>query len=142
MTEFEKLDQHIFQMISIRVEAPEGTIFVTIIEDDNGKPIAIDLSLGKAGTSVRTWTQSLARIMTVGLEHGATIDNFIEELSGQRTDRSRRSGDGIDITSGPEAICYALMKYKREKYQARRNELGINDDSDAERKGRGARLAS
>src|SRR5258708_28487917 len=98
MTQFEKLDQDKFNSVTYKVNTTEGLMFVNIIEDNVGKMIAFDVTIGKAGTLIRSWANSLARIMTIALEHGATIENLIEELSSQTSDaQARRRNDGIEI---------------------------------------------
>lgn len=138
---FETLKQTKFHNLTIEVKAPEGTMFVAIIEDNNSTPIAIDITIGKAGTLIQAWAHSMARILTVALEHGATLENFIEELSSQHSSKARRSIDSqVDIWSGPEAICMALLKYKRQRFERVRQSFGIIDADDANTKGRESRL--
>lgn len=129
-----------FNNLTIMIDTPEGRMFVSIIEDE-GKPIAIDIKLGKAGLALTAWAHTFARIMTLALEHGATIQEFIQELSSQRAERSRTDLKGIEVTSGPEGVCYALMQYSRDRFETTRKLLGIEDDDDAERQGRGPRMA-
>lgn len=133
---FETLPQTKFANQTIRVVTPEGTMFVSIMTDDSEKPVAVDIIIGKAGTTIRAWAQSLARIMTVALEHGVTIENFIEELSSQHSSKSRRSTDKIDVYSGPEGVCVALLKFNRIRHERRRRQYGVDDDDERGRIGR------
>jgi hypothetical protein len=135
--QIETMAQSIFESVTYQVDTPEGVMFVTIIEGNSGKPLAIDIHVGKSGSTLRAWSQSFARMLTLALDNGATLNDLISELSLQRSDKSRTSSDGIEITSGPEGVCSAMMKYRADKFNVERVKLGILDDEDAARKGRG-----
>lgn len=124
---------------TIRVPSGDGTLFVSIVEGEDGKPCAIMITIGKAGSSVRAWAHTFARILTMALEKGATVEDIITELSSQRGDRSTPSIGGQRVTSGPEAVYVALMEYRRGKFAVTRKQLGIADDDTGAGK-RGARL--
>ena len=123
--------QDVYDLVSIRVDTPEGTMFVNIIEDKKN-PIGIDLHIGKAGSAIRAWSQSLARVMTIALEHGVTVNEIIAELSTQRSDRSRVGRNGNKIRSGPEGIAFALINYNRDRYIETANSLHLDEENDDE----------
>lgn len=131
-----------FKSLTIEVKTPEGSLFVSFVEDDNGKPIMIDVKLGKAGAAIQAWAMCLTRVMTLALDKGATIEDILEETSGQRADGGRPNGHkgSVVITSGPEAIAWAIMEYKRERFAETRKQLGLDDDT-IERDGRSSRVA-
>lgn len=142
MTQFERLKQTTFNSQTYQVETPEGTMYVNLIEDNSGKLIALDASIGKAGSVIRAWAMSLSKIMTVAIEHGARIEHLIEELSSQTSDKpARRRSDGVQIRSGPDGICFVLLCYRREKSLILRKEMGLGTDVETERTGRGPRMA-
>jgi hypothetical protein len=128
-----------YSNITIKVDTPDGSMFVTIIEDSKQHPIAVEIVVGKAGSPLRAWTQSAARLMTLALTRGAAIEQLIEDLSLQTSDRSRRHTNGVEIKSGPEGVAYALMQYRSGKYIAL--DTDEDDDDDGERKGRFVRMA-
>ena len=128
MVNIDTTDSTKFSGLTIQVKSPDGTMFVTINEDENGKPIAIWISIGKAGASVAAWAVSMARILTLALDKGATISELCVELSGQTTDKVRITGDGEYVRSGPEGVFVALMKYKRDKYDELTKTLGDTDE--------------
>lgn len=137
----ETSEQSIFPSVTFQVETPEGTLFVNIISQEEDKPIAIDLHIGKAGSTLQAWARSVSRLLTIALEYGVTIEDLITELSSQKTDKAKRSGDNVNITSGPEGIYYALLQYRRDKHRRDRIKMGIGDDEDTQHTGRTSRLA-
>lgn len=114
---FDNLQQTIFNNSTFRVTTPEGEMFVTVIEDSASKVTAIDIKIGKAGSALVAWTHSFARILTLAIEKGASVEDLIVELSGQTSDKLRTLTNGVIIRSGPEAVSYALMRYQKEKYR-------------------------
>lgn len=141
MAKIDVAEQTHFNGLTIQVETPEGRMFVMIIEDNDGKPIAIDLKVGKAGAPLQAWAIAFARIMTISLDHGVTLEELITELSQQKSDRSKVGAHGVTISSGPDGVCYALMQYRKDKFEQTRKILGIDDDDDADRMGRGPRMS-
>lgn len=119
-----------------RVEAPEGTVFVTIIENDNGKPIAVDINIGKAGSTTQAWAKGMSRVITTSLENGTPLEHIIADLSTQNSDRVRLIRGGVIIRSGADAVGFALMEYKRSKYVPILVDNDDDDDDDDEQKGR------
>lgn len=133
----ETMEQTKFESITIQVPSPDGTMFVTIMEDNTGKPVGIDLHIGKAGASVAAWAQALSRMMTLALDHGSTINDLVVELSNMTSDKRRDTAAGEPIRSGVEAVWLALVKYKRDKFEKVSLTLG-----DVNVRGRGSRLGS
>jgi hypothetical protein len=121
--------------ITYQIPTPDGNMFVTVSEDIDGKPIAIWIHIGKAGSAVGAWSNAVARLMTVALDHGATINDLMTELSSQTSDKRRETSDGEVVRSGIEGVWVALMKYKRSKFEAVSQSLG-----DVDGRGRGPRL--
>jgi len=103
-----------YPTFSYRVETPDGTMFIHIVEDERGLPQQVHINIGKAGTNLSAWADAAARLVSRSLPnvHGA-----IEELTGITTSRFRRMPKGEMIRSGPEGIAYALLKYSGEKFK-------------------------
>jgi hypothetical protein len=108
-----------------RAESPDGTVFTTIIENREGRPVEVLIQIGKTGTQMRSWSEALANAISVALRAGVELQNVIPVISGITTDRVRRFGDGIIIRSGPEAVAYALIKYLQAKSRERES---LDDD--------------
>ena len=123
-----------YNSLTYRVEAPEGTAFVTVVENDSGKPIAIDVNIGKSGSSVKAWAQGLSRVITTSLENDVPLEYIIADLSAQGSDRVRLIRNGVIIRSGSDAVGFALLEYKRDKYVP---PIVDDDDDDDEREHKG-----
>lgn len=102
-----------FNGVTYRVDTPDGLMFVIIMEDAQYKPCGINIHIGKSGTAVSAWANAVARVCSLALDHGTSIPELISELSGNNTDKNRRSGE-IYIRSGVAGLAYALIQYLRE----------------------------
>lgn len=118
--------QHIFGGFTYQIHTPDGLMFVNLMEDNNGRLCAIDIKIGKAGTSLRAWAHCFGRLITMSLEHGASINEIVEELSSQTSDRQQTYTNGIRVRSGPEGVYNALMMYKDDKYEEARKEFKVS----------------
>ena len=131
----ETVTQDKFDAVTFQIVTPDGNMFITISEDDNGVPNAIWIHIGKAGSAVGAWSNALARLMTLCLDKGGTINDLIVELSNQTSDKFRMTNDGEAVRSGIEGVWVALMKYKRDRFEQVSKTLG-----DIDERGRGPRL--
>lgn len=136
----DKILQDRFKSVTYKVDIPEGALYFQVLENNNGEPIGFDIHLGKAGSMIMAWAKSLARMMTIAIEHGATLEDLMQELSSQNSDKIRRRTDGVNIRSGPDGICYALHQYRSEYYKELRIKTGIGDDDGETRKNGGKRF--
>lgn len=117
-----------YNSVHERVETPDGTLFIHIIEDDDKKPIMIQISGPKAGTSVSTWMDALVRAVNIAIANGVEWSQFIEEFSGITTSKALRLVKGAKCRSGPEGVAIALMRYRDSKYEEIENEIDDSDD--------------
>src|SRR5205809_6758324 len=53
-----------------RVEAPLGTMYVNITEDDKGQPFEVFISLGKAGGALMADVEAIGRLISLALRSG------------------------------------------------------------------------
>lgn len=115
---------------SIKVITPDGTLFVHLLEDDDGRPIRLLLNIGKNGYSLNAWASALAQAISLALRKGASVHDVIESISNITSDgnkREQRNG----VRSGPEGVVSALMRY-----------VGVvNDSNEKEEEARGYRPA-
>ena len=127
--------------ITIGVDTPNGKMYVTLMDDDEGCLSEVLIHAGKAGGAVHAWASSLSRIMTTALERGAGVNDLIRDMSLQTTsERTRNTVGDVTIRSGPDGVCFALMEYRRAKYRELREKLGGNDDDDGDTGYRAARM--
>lgn len=103
---------------SFKIKTPEGTIYVHIAEDENEKPVRVLINVGKAGSVLAAWGDSLAVLVTeLILQHNG-VYRAIELLAGMSHDRARLLGsEGIHCASGPDGVARALLAYREQKYK-------------------------
>src|SRR5574337_1243683 len=104
MLRIDSSNQSIFKSVTYQIYTPDGTMYVNLLEDKSGKLVGIDIQIGKAGGALRAWTHCFGRMLTMLIEHDASIEEIITELSSQTSDKTRVNSNGISVRSGPEGI--------------------------------------
>lgn len=104
--------------VSIRVNTPDGKIFVHIAEDSHGKPVEVLINIGKSGYALAAWCEAVQRMLALTLRAGVDLHTIIAEISNLRTDKSVMS-NGLVIRSGPEGLVVALLRYLSTKGEER-----------------------
>jgi hypothetical protein len=61
-----------------------GPLYVTLNEDENGKPFEVFFKLGKSGSCQQSYLEALGVAMSVGLRYGADPQKYVDKLSGMR----------------------------------------------------------
>jgi hypothetical protein len=61
-----------------------GPIYVTLNEDEDGKPFEVFFKLGKSGSCQQSYLEALGVAMSVGLRYGADPQKFVDKLAGMR----------------------------------------------------------
>lgn len=132
------LKEDVFNSINIRVESPDGTMFITVMENEGKMPFKILVNIGKAGTSLSAWATALADFVSEALPR-IGVNAVVALLLNIRSDRvsfirdTWSNSEGvITVRSGPEALAYALIKYRTEKHREYMKSLGIGEDDDLE----------
>lgn len=124
------LDQEVYNTITGKVRTPDGTMFVIVLEDKEGKPCGIHINIGKAGSSLNAWANATAALVTRMLGAGIGLNDVIKELSEMTSDKTVLTGENhVPIRSGPDGLCYALMMYRKEKYRDLVSTLEGENDS-------------
>jgi hypothetical protein len=100
--------------VTVRVVTPDGVMFVHIMEYANGLPYKLDLSIGKAGSSVQAWAQALSRVISLALVMGVPITSIAECVSAITTDRLSFNGNRA-VRSSPDGIAQAIIQYVADK---------------------------
>lgn len=98
---------------TVKVSTPDGSMFFTIVEN-NGKPVGVDIVMGKAGSSIQAWSQALSHVITLALRNRVEISTIAEEVSGITSDRLAFNGDRA-VRSVPDAIAQAILIYLASK---------------------------
>lgn len=85
-----------------------GNLFVTV-NAANGKPFELFAQIGKAGSDVVAFTEAIARLISLALRCGVSIDEIVTQLEGIGGARSVGFGPNR-IMSVPDAVGQALRQ--------------------------------
>ena len=88
-----------------------GPLYITLNEDDAGKPFEVFFKLGKSGSCQQSYLEALGVAMSVGLRYGADPQKFIDKFEGMRCPNPKmRSADGPTTLSCADGISQGLAK--------------------------------
>jgi hypothetical protein len=120
--------------LNVKIESPDGTMFVTITEDGNDSPVKIFVHIGKSGSSLAAWANCAVEFIAEAIPR-IGLNAVIARLLGITSDKVSYTTDSVTdegvvtVKSGPEAIAYALIKYRLFKHREHLRKLGV-DESD------------
>jgi hypothetical protein len=129
--------EEVFKSINVKVESPDGTMYVTVLENEGTVPFRVIVNIGKAGSALNAWASCLADFVSDALPR-VGVNSVIAKLLNVRGDRvsfvpNTWTHDGlVTVHSGPEAIAYALIKYRTEKQRECLRNMGISEEDDLE----------
>lgn len=109
-------EPEVLKSSTVKCSTPDGSMFFTIVEN-NGKPIGVDIVIGKAGSSIQAWAQAISKLITVALRNNIELSAIAEELSGITSDKLSFSGERA-VRSVPDAITQAILLYLSSKHPA------------------------
>jgi ribonucleoside-diphosphate reductase alpha chain len=98
-----------FKMIS-----PLGDCYVTINEDEGGRPFEVFCTLGKAGGAATADAEAVGRLISMALRSGIPVSAVRDQLRGISSDRAVGVGPS-KVLSLPDAIGQAIERYMAEK---------------------------
>ena len=91
------------------MNSPLGDIYVTINEDDRGRPFEVFCTLGKAGGAAFADAEAMGRLMSLALRSGVPITSIRDQLRGISSDRAVGVGPN-KVLSAPDAIGQAIER--------------------------------
>ncbi|HSL72337.1 MAG TPA: hypothetical protein VK864_18965, partial [Longimicrobiales bacterium] len=97
-----------------RMPSPLGDLYVTVNEDDQGRPFEVFATLGKAGGAAMADVEAIGRLISLALRSGIPIADVIQQLRGISCDRAVGFGPN-KVLSVPDAIAQALSQHEAEK---------------------------
>jgi len=97
-----------------QIESPLGTMYVTINEDDQGRPFEVFVALGKSGGAAMADAEAIGRLISLALRFGISLRDVHKQLRGISSDRAVGLGPS-KVMSGPDAIAQVIEKYLEEK---------------------------
>lgn len=116
-----------FDSYNIRVRTPDGTMFVTIAEENN-KAKFILINIGKNGSRLVAWATATTLLANSALENGVSITKIARDLLGISTDSPLIRPNEVEIKSGPDGLGYALLTYAAQKTYELERSLGTDTD--------------
>jgi len=88
-----------------------GPLYITLNEDETGKPFEVFFKLGKSGSCQQSYLEALGVAMSVGLRYGADPQKFIDKFEGMRCPNPKmRNADGPTTLSCADGISQGLAK--------------------------------
>ena len=97
-----------------KMNSPLGDLYVTINEDETGRPFEVFCTLGKAGGAAMADAEAIGRLLSLALRSGIPIANLKDQLRGISCDRAVGVGPN-KVLSAPDAIGQAIERYLEEK---------------------------
>ncbi|WP_026487657.1 adenosylcobalamin-dependent ribonucleoside-diphosphate reductase [Caldanaerobius polysaccharolyticus] len=88
--------------ITQRIETPVGRAYVTVNFLDN-KPFELFANIGRAGSDIAAFTEAIARLISLALRSGVSVDEITDQLIGIGGANSVGFGPNR-VTSVPDAI--------------------------------------
>lgn len=96
-----------------RMPSPLGDLYVTINQDENGRPFEVFATIGKAGGAAMADVEAIGRLISLALRSGIPLIDVHNQLRGISCDRAVGIGPN-KVLSVPDAIAQALAQYERE----------------------------
>ena len=115
-----------------QIESPLGTMYVTINEDEQGRPFEVFVALGKTGGAAMADAEAIGRLCSLALRSGVSLRDVHKQLRGISSDRAVGLG-ASKVLSGPDAIAQVIERYLEEK-EGIQQRLPIEDVETARRK--------
>ncbi len=124
------------QGLTRRIKTGEGTLYITINEDERGL-CEVFTTIGKAGGNAAAQSEAISRLISLALRSGINPQSIVRQLKGISGPNPTWE-DGKLILSTPDAIGKALDDYLHEKEHnedhAKDGKLLITMDSDKDEK--------
>ena len=111
-----------------RIRTGEGTLYITINEDENGL-CEVFTTIGKAGGNAAAQSEAISRLISLALRSGVDPNAIIKQLKGISGPNPTWE-DGRLILSTPDAIGKSLDDYLNENPESRTNSLSDFEDED------------
>jgi ribonucleoside-diphosphate reductase alpha chain len=86
-----------------KVKTGYGTLYVTINNDEEGKPFEVFTSIGKSGGYMQEQSEAISRLISVALRAGVKIHDIVDQLKGIRGPMPTMTSRGT-VLSLPDAI--------------------------------------
>ncbi|MBS3816118.1 MAG: ribonucleoside reductase class II [Candidatus Thermoplasmatota archaeon] len=112
-----------------KINTGYGGLYVTINEDEYGL-FEVFSQIGRAGGFTQSFTESLARMISLCLRSGIPLEEIIEQLEGIRSPEIAYE-EGEKILSIPDAMAKALKWHKKGRKTAEQKQLPTDENEGA-----------
>jgi ribonucleoside-diphosphate reductase alpha chain len=96
-----------------RMPSPLGDLYVTINQDEQGRPFEVFATIGKAGGAAMADVEAIGRLISLALRSGISLQDVHNQLRGISCDRAVGIGPN-KVLSVPDAIAQALAQHERD----------------------------
>ena len=103
-----------------RIRTGEGTLYITVNEDENGL-CEVFTAIGKAGGNAAAQSEAISRLISLSLRSGVNPKAIVKQLKGISGPNPTWE-DGRLILSTPDAIGKALDDYLESRYSKKKGE--------------------
>ncbi len=93
------------------IETGCGKMYVTINEDEDGKPFEIFSQMGKAGGCADAQSEGITRMISLALRSGIDIENILKQLRGIACPVPHMLPGGVRVSSCCDAIAKAVESF-------------------------------
>ncbi len=104
----------ILRGVTRKIDSPLGDMYVTINEDEEGRPFEVFVALGKAGGPAMADAEAIGRLISLALRSGIPLRSVHKQLRGISSDRAVGFGTN-KVLSSPDAIAQVIERYLEEK---------------------------
>jgi ribonucleoside-diphosphate reductase alpha chain len=113
--------------VTRRIRTGEGTLYITINEDENGL-CEVFTTIGKAGGNAAAQSEAISRLISLSLRSGLDPQSIVRQLKGISGPNPTWE-DGRLILSTPDAIGKALDDYLVERRSDEEQQTTIKNDN-------------
>ena len=96
--------------VTQRISTGYGKMYVNINEDENGRPFEVFGNIGHSGGFTNSFTEALAKVISIALRSGVDPHDLADELTGIRSPKVAWDR-GEQIQSIPDAVGTGLVRY-------------------------------
>lgn len=93
-----------------KIKTGYGTMYVTVNDDDEGRPFEVFATLGKSGGFFQAKSEAICRLVSLSLRSGILTETIVEQLKGIRGPAPTWGKNG-QVLSIPDAIAQVLTMH-------------------------------
>jgi len=102
----------VLDSVTEKVKTGCGHLYVTVgFDGKEDTPVEVRAALGKAGGCSNCFLEALNRSISLGLEYGIPVDEFVKELMGHKCPSPNMWPEEEKILSCPDGISQVLSGY-------------------------------